>query len=96
LIFAGAIMAILIYLLHLSVAVSKLHYQNRVLSQELVLLREKLERKERTRVQEPIESAGEEPLLAPDGTIAMKYRLFRLNAWFCMERMESALAANAS
>src|SRR5438874_3671555 len=37
LIFTGAIFAILIYLLHLSVTVSRLQFQNRTLAQELVL-----------------------------------------------------------
>ena len=44
LIFTGAIFAILIYLLNLSVTVSKLQLQNRTLAQEVVLLREALER----------------------------------------------------
>lgn len=44
LIFTGAIFAVLVYLLHLSMTVSKLQLQNKVLSQELVLLKEKLER----------------------------------------------------
>lgn len=44
LIFTGAIFAILIYLLHLSVVSSKLHNQNKQLSQELALLREKIEK----------------------------------------------------
>ncbi|MFN8310674.1 MAG: DUF2304 domain-containing protein [Chitinophagales bacterium] len=43
LIFTGAIFAILVYLLHLSLTVSKLHEQNKTLSQELALLKEKLE-----------------------------------------------------
>ncbi len=46
LIFTGAIFAVLIYLLHLSVTVSKLQLQNRALAQELVLLREALERQQ--------------------------------------------------
>lgn len=44
LIFTGAIFAILIYLLHLSVTVSKLQLQNRTLAQEIVLLKERLGR----------------------------------------------------
>src|SRR5262245_20633391 len=43
LIFTGAIFAILIYLLHLSVTVSRLQLQNRTLAQEIVLLKEKVE-----------------------------------------------------
>ncbi len=39
LVFMGAIFAILIYLLHLSVAVSKLQAQNKVLAQEIALLK---------------------------------------------------------
>jgi hypothetical protein len=41
LVFTGAIFAILIYLLHLSVVVSKLQKQNKILSQELALRKEK-------------------------------------------------------
>jgi hypothetical protein len=44
LIFTGIIFAILVYLLHLSMTVSKLQLQNKILSQELVLLKEKLPR----------------------------------------------------
>lgn len=40
-VFTGAIFAILIYLLHLSVVVSKLQTQNKTLAQEIALLREK-------------------------------------------------------
>jgi len=47
LVFAGAILAILIYLLHLSISVSKLQQQNKVLTQEIALLKEKQERKEK-------------------------------------------------
>jgi hypothetical protein len=43
LIFTGAIFAILIYLLHLSITVSRLQLQNRSLAQEIVLLKEKVE-----------------------------------------------------
>lgn len=46
LLFTGAIFAILVYLLHLSLAVSKLHFQNKTLAQEIALLREKVNRKE--------------------------------------------------
>ncbi len=42
LVFAGAIFAVLVYLLHLSLSVSKLHAQNKTLAQELALLKEKL------------------------------------------------------
>jgi hypothetical protein len=42
LVFTVAIFAILIYLLHLSIVVSKLHDKNKVLSQELALLKEKM------------------------------------------------------
>src|SRR6266436_1090217 len=45
LIFTGAIFAILIYLLHLSMTVSRLQLQNRTLAQEIVLLKEELESK---------------------------------------------------
>ena len=45
LIFAGAIFAVMIYLLHLSVVVSKLHNQNRQLAQEIALLKEKMDKK---------------------------------------------------
>jgi hypothetical protein len=41
LIFTGAIFAILVYLLHLSIVVSKLQKQNKTLSQELALMKEK-------------------------------------------------------
>ncbi|HEY0261726.1 MAG TPA: DUF2304 domain-containing protein [Chitinophagales bacterium] len=44
LLFAGAIFVILIYLLHLSLAVSKLQAQNKQLAQELALLKEKFEK----------------------------------------------------
>lgn len=39
LVFMGAIFAILVYLLHLSVVVSKLQAQNKTLSQEIALLK---------------------------------------------------------
>lgn len=42
-VFTGAIFAVLIYLLHLSVTVSKLQKQNKILSQEIALLKNKLE-----------------------------------------------------
>jgi hypothetical protein len=45
LVFTGAIFAIFIYLLHLSVVVSKLHSQNKQLSQDIALLKEKLNKK---------------------------------------------------
>jgi hypothetical protein len=41
--FTGAIFAILIYLLHLSITVSRLQLQNRTLAQEIVLLKEKVQ-----------------------------------------------------
>jgi hypothetical protein len=44
LIFTGAIFAILIYLLHLSVVASKLHKQNKEIVQEIALLKEQLEK----------------------------------------------------
>ena len=44
LVFAGAIFAILVYLLHLSLTVSKLQMQNKTLAQELALLKEKLQK----------------------------------------------------
>lgn len=46
LVFTGAIFAIFIYLLHLSVVVSKLHSQNKQLAQEIALLKEKVEKTE--------------------------------------------------
>jgi len=42
LVFMGAIFAILVYLLHLSTIVSKLHTKNKKLSQEIALLKQKL------------------------------------------------------
>ncbi|MEI6487647.1 MAG: DUF2304 domain-containing protein [Bacteroidota bacterium] len=45
LVFTGAIFSILIYLLHLSVVVSKLHAQNKQLAQEIAMLKEKMEKK---------------------------------------------------
>jgi hypothetical protein len=45
LVFTGAIFAIFIYLLHLSVVVSTLHSQNKQLAQDVALLKEKMERK---------------------------------------------------
>ena len=45
LLFAGAIFAVLVYLLHLSLTVSKLQFQNKTLAQEIALLKEKLEKK---------------------------------------------------
>lgn len=47
LVFTGAIFATLIYLLHLSVVVSKLQEQTKTLAQELTLLREELRKKEK-------------------------------------------------
>ncbi len=45
LVFTGAIFAIFIYMLHLSVVVSKLQSQNKQLAQEIALLKEKTEKK---------------------------------------------------
>lgn len=45
LVFTGAIFAIFIYLLHLSVVVSKLHNQNKQLAQDMALLKEKMKEK---------------------------------------------------
>lgn len=45
LIFTGAIFAILIYLLHLSVVISKLQSQNKQLAQDIAILKEKMEKK---------------------------------------------------
>ncbi len=42
-VFTGAIFAIMIYLLHLSIVLSKVQDQNKKLTQELALLKEKLE-----------------------------------------------------
>ncbi len=44
LVFTAAIFVILIYLLHLSVVNSKLHQNNKKLSQEIALLKERLDR----------------------------------------------------
>ncbi len=44
LLFAGALFAVLIYLLHLSLTVSKLQAQNKTLAQELALLKQKIDR----------------------------------------------------
>jgi hypothetical protein len=41
-VFTGAIFAVLVYLLHLSVVASKLHDNNKTLAQELAFLREKI------------------------------------------------------
>lgn len=45
LVFTAAIFAIFIYLLHLSVVVSKLHSQNKQMAQDIALLKEKIEKK---------------------------------------------------
>lgn len=45
LVFTAAIFAIFIYLLHLSVVVSKLHSQNKQLAQDIALLKNKLKKK---------------------------------------------------
>jgi hypothetical protein len=45
LVFTGAIFAILIYLLHLSITVSRLQEQNKTLAQDIALLKEKLKDK---------------------------------------------------
>ncbi|MEW6468028.1 MAG: DUF2304 domain-containing protein [Bacteroidota bacterium] len=42
LVFTGAIFAILIYLLHLSITVSRLQEQNKTLAQDIALLKQKL------------------------------------------------------
>lgn len=47
LLFVGAIFAILVYLLHLSVVVSKLQAQQKILAQEIALLREKEKKQEK-------------------------------------------------
>ena len=44
LVFTSAIFAMLIYLLHLSIVVSQLHEKNKTMSQELALLKEKMDR----------------------------------------------------
>ena len=46
LVFTGAIFAIFIYLLHLSVVVSKLHSENKQMAQDIALLKEKMEKKD--------------------------------------------------
>ncbi|MBL7778282.1 MAG: DUF2304 domain-containing protein [Chitinophagales bacterium] len=45
LVFMGAIFALLVYLLHLSVTVSKLQQQNKTLAQEHALLQQRMEQK---------------------------------------------------
>jgi hypothetical protein len=45
LVFIAAIFAVFIYLLHLSVVISKLQSQNKQLAQDIALLREKMEKK---------------------------------------------------
>lgn len=47
LVFTGAIFTILVYLLHLSVTNSKLQHSNKRLAQEIALMKERMERKER-------------------------------------------------
>lgn len=49
LIFTGAIFAIFIYLLHLSVVVSGLHRQNKTLAQENALLKQKMEKRDESK-----------------------------------------------
>ena len=44
LVFTAAIFAIFIYLLHLSVVVSKLHEENKKLAQDIALLKEKMKK----------------------------------------------------
>jgi hypothetical protein len=46
LVFTSAIFAILIYLLHLSIVVSKLHDKNKTLTQDLALFKEKINKLE--------------------------------------------------
>ncbi|MEX6688787.1 DUF2304 domain-containing protein [Danxiaibacter flavus] len=46
LVFTGAIFAILIYLLHLSVVVSRLHAQNKDMAQQIALMKEKMKKQE--------------------------------------------------
>ncbi|MBI3510794.1 MAG: DUF2304 domain-containing protein [Bacteroidetes bacterium] len=46
LIFTGALFAVFIYLLHLSVVVSKLQEQNKTLAQDIALMKEKLKKSE--------------------------------------------------
>ncbi len=46
LVFASAIFAILIYLLHLSIVVSQLHDKNKILTQDLALFKEKISKLE--------------------------------------------------
>lgn len=43
LVFTAAIFAILIYLLHLSIVVSKLHEKNKILTREMALLQKEIE-----------------------------------------------------
>lgn len=45
LVFTGAIFAIFIYLLHLSVVVSRLHNQNKQMAQDIAILKEKMKEK---------------------------------------------------
>jgi len=44
LVFTGAIFAVFIYLLHLSVVVSKLHSENKQLAQDIAMLKEKMKK----------------------------------------------------
>lgn len=46
LVFTAAIFAIFIYLLHLSVVVSKLHSQNKQLAQDVAMLKNKLDKRQ--------------------------------------------------
>ena len=58
LVFTVAIFAILIYLLHLSIVVSKLHDKNKVLARELALLKKKMEELEQ--IQEGISKSSDD------------------------------------
>lgn len=47
LVFTGAIFAIFVYLLHLSIVVSKLHNQNKQLAQEMAMLKQEFVQKQK-------------------------------------------------
>ncbi|MBC8147944.1 MAG: DUF2304 domain-containing protein [Bacteroidetes bacterium] len=55
LMFMGAIFAILVYLLHLSTVVSKLHDQNKSLTQKIALLQNKMDDEQKEVEKEKIE-----------------------------------------
>lgn len=52
LVFAGAIFAVLVYLLHLSTVASRVQNQNKTLSREIALLKQKLKEQEKPKNEE--------------------------------------------